>query len=247
LYTPHLLAQRIADALATRYRLRRLRNTEASDLLLGHIDSLELLDIVQADLRPTTIYDIGASGGTWTLLARTICPQAEVHAFEPLDYAVHDFDRRAGKVGRVTLHKIALGAAPKSASMFVLARADASSVLPPVGTESPEAEGRVCSTVNVQMDSLDHYVAVNSLPAPDLIKLDVQGYELEVLRGGSESLSKARAVITEVSFREFYRGQSVFSDMVAFLGARGLHAAAFARTFPTGARLAQTDVLFCRP
>lgn len=93
---------------------------------------------------------------------------------------------------------------------------------------------------------LDDYIPRANVPPPDLMKLDVQGFELEVLNGGRHALAHATAVICEVSFIEFYKGQPLFADLATFLNEHQFVPHAFARTMPTGRPLGQTDVLFVR-
>src|ERR1035441_7294981 len=84
LYNLRLVCERLATESVRRRRLARLRNTPARNLSLGHIDSLELLEIIQP-AGISVIYDIGANVGTWTLLAKSIITGARVEAFEPLE------------------------------------------------------------------------------------------------------------------------------------------------------------------
>lgn len=93
---------------------------------------------------------------------------------------------------------------------------------------------------------LDHYVEAEKLPAPDLIKLDVQGYELAILEGGLRCLQAARFVISEVSFIPFYQGQPLFADVVAFMDQQGFELCALGVDTPLGQELMQTDGLFAR-
>jgi hypothetical protein len=51
----------------------------------------------------------------------------------------------------------------------------------------------------------------------DLLKIDVQGYEIEVFIGGRETLGKTRLVVVEVSFFEHYKGQPLFGEVYDFL------------------------------
>ena len=86
----------------------------------------------------------------------------------------------------------------------------------------------------------------HQLPTPDLIKLDVQGFELEVLRGAEKSLAQTKAVLLEASFQNFYQGQCRFDELVSWLAAAGLHVRAFGHGTALGRPLVQSDVLFSR-
>jgi FkbM family methyltransferase len=243
LYNPRLLCERLAIESIRRRRMARLRNTPAKWLSPGHVDSLELLDLVEP-LGIGVIYDIGANVGTWTLLARAIIPDAEVHAFEPMEKHRSGFGTNVAGLERMTLHGIALGAESRPAVLHVMDFSDASSVLP-----SAEANRLHFGTVEVeqaaiQLHRLDSYRAAQQLPFPDLIKLDVQGYELEVLKGGIDCLKSAKAVLAEVSFAEFYTGQPLFEDVVRFMADMGFRLHAVSTTTPVGKPLVQTDVLF---
>src|SRR4051794_14022834 len=66
-----------------RDRMRRLGSSSLHALEPGHIDTLELLDLIpREDVH--TVFDVGANRGTWSVLARLYYPLAEIHAFEPL-------------------------------------------------------------------------------------------------------------------------------------------------------------------
>lgn len=70
--------------------------------------------------------------------------------------------------------------------------------------------------------SLDHFVATNSLPAVDFIKIDIQGAELDVFRGGISTLKNVLAIVTEVEFLPLYEDQPLFGDVQQFLAKSGL-------------------------
>jgi len=79
LYNPVALGYRLAIAARRRRRFKKLRGTPAARLSLGHIDSLELLELL-APSPPAVVYDIGANVGTWTVLAKSLFPAARVEA-----------------------------------------------------------------------------------------------------------------------------------------------------------------------
>jgi FkbM family methyltransferase len=242
IWSPRLLCERIADASRRGRRLSRLRGSVAGHLQAGHIESLELLEL----LRPIaldTIHDIGANVGSWTLLAKAIHPRAHVEAFEPLDEHAETFERRTSKLSGVRLHRVALGSHDGEADMNVADFSDASSLLP----LAEESYGlRAVRQERVAVRRLDDLVGSGEVPPPDLIKLDVQGYELEVLRGARDTLDRARAVIAEVSFVELYQYQCFFHEIVSFMADRRFRLHALGTGTAVGAPLVQTDVLFLK-
>lgn len=243
LYSPRLLVERLATLSVERRRLARLKNTAAHDLGIGHIDSLELLDLARA-LQPQIVYDIGANVGTWTKLAIAAIPGAAVHVFEPLPIHLESLRRALGALSQVSIHPIALGAASGEAAFHVLNASDASSFLPLTDSGARDWDLVEQTVETIQIKRLDDLVTANVLPLPDLMKLDVQGFELQVLSGATQCLRSASAVITEVSFVEIYQGQPLFADIVAFLKDHGFLAQAFGFRTPTGQLIKQADVLF---
>jgi len=240
-YNPGILCERLGIESARRRRLAKLKGTPAQSLKLGHIDSLELLEMCRP-LGIKTIYDIGANVGTWSLLARAVFPKASIQAFEPLESCREDFLRNTAQVDGIRLHEVALGPADRMATMHVGAVTDTSSLLPPC--DHAKLEGTAVRELPVR--SLDSFVVANNLPEPDLLKLDVQGYELEVLKGAPMTLQRAKAVLCEVSFVPLYEGQCLFADVVTFMSANGFSLRAFALETRTGVALEQTDVLFVK-
>jgi FkbM family methyltransferase len=243
LYNPRLLLERLGTASLNRRRLAKLRRTVAKDLLPGHIDSLELLELLKSR-PPTTIFDVGANVGTWTLLAKAIFPRTAIHCFEPLAMHQAALARAVGGLSDVTLHNVALGAEAESRDINVCSFSDASSFLE-FTAEGKLLQGlEMVANERLEVAVLDEYVSAHSLPLPDLIKLDVQGYELQVLKGAERCLQHAQAIIAEVSFRELYKGQSLFNDVVEFCARHKFFVSAAGHGTAIGERLTQTDLLF---
>jgi len=245
LYNPGLLCERLAIASARRRRLSSLKGTPAAGLALGHIDTLELVEIAQ-QVGIHVIYDIGANVGTWSLLAKSLIPGASVHAFEPLAKHQKEFLRNFADATDVTLHPIALGSACATETFHITDFSDASSLLQPNETSRSHFGVQEVERLPIQVFRLDDYRREKQLAWPDLIKLDIQGFELEALKGAPECLKSVRAVIAEVSFIEYYEGQCLFHDVVGYLAKSGLFLRAFGINTPTGKPVGQTDVLFLR-
>ncbi len=247
LYDPAVILDRIALALRRNRRRRVLRGTPARALTLGHLDSLELL-LLLADRPPAVVHDIGANAGTWTCLLKSLYPAARVEAFEPLDRFAADFARwTSAWPGDIRLHTLALGDHPGHATLHITDFADASSLLPLAEAGRAEFKVAPAATVTVPVARLDDLLASGAAAPPDLVKLDVQGFELAVLRGGENALASARAVLCEVSTRAFYDGQPLFGDILIHLEARGFRLHALGANVEPGAPFAQADALFLRP
>jgi FkbM family methyltransferase len=122
-----------------------------------------------------------------------------MHAFEPLAQHTSKFRASVTEIPSAILHEVALGAESVSAKMRVN---DQHSRVG--GNRSPIWS---MSTVGeILLRGLDQYVARFRVPLPDLIKADVQGFELEVLRSGLRYLRAPWRLAWE-----FYRGQGQFT------------------------------------
>lgn len=85
----------------------------------------------------------------------------------------------------------------------------------------PEGNFHVVATLPVETSRLDDLVAAGTCPAPDYLKLDVQGGERDVLEGATRTLAGACVVECEVEFVPLYKGQPLFHDVAALLQAQG--------------------------
>src|SRR5262249_43413231 len=137
-------------------------------------------------LHVNSLLDVGANRGQFALLVRKLFPHAEIHAFEPLESERRFFEKVVG--GSVKLYPLALGAQSGQSLFYVTSLAHSSSLLKP-GESQALAHGVVhTSSQTVTVAPLDDVLSVSALPRPILMKLDVQGGELDVLKGAVRSL-----------------------------------------------------------
>lgn len=102
-------------------------------------------------------------------------------------------------------------------------------------------------TASFPMRTVDHVVEEDcGGEAPEFLKLDVQGYELEVLKGAVGSLSSIQVILAEVNFLEIYEQVPLFGDFVSWLSERGWVAYDICSLIrrPLDRALWQADMLF---
>ncbi len=196
-------------------------------------------------LAPATVIDVGANRGQFALDVEAALPAARVISFDPMPDAVAIHRRLFAGNPRVTVRPVALGSAPGTATLHRSGRDDSSSLLPIGEAQTalfPGTEER--GTEPIAVTTLDLALADEVLAGPVLCKLDVQGFELEVLRGATDTLTRVRWVYAECSFEELYDGQPLADEIVAFLLASGFHLTGIGDTTRAGGRIVQADLLF---
>jgi FkbM family methyltransferase len=163
---------------------------------LGPRQAAELRWLEGRELRGAVVYDVGANLGTHTFLFHRLAGEGgEVHAFEPdpaMLPALLDTARLNG-LGNVEVHPVALGSAPSVAELVVpdARRVRMSATLDPA--LGAKASGALrARTARVRVVRLDDYREALGLPPPRFVKIDVEGFELEVLRGAASTLAAAR-------------------------------------------------------
>jgi FkbM family methyltransferase len=133
--------------------------------------------------------------------------------------------RDAAAPGTATFVAAALGAAPGPARLHLTAEPACSSLYAPDPQMIAERPDMACTaprgSTNVELTTLDLWAAAAGVREADFIKLDVQGSELDVLRGGTRLLATVRALEVEVELNPIYRDQPLFGDVDRFLREHG--------------------------
>lgn len=194
-------------------------------------------------IAPATIIDAGANKGQFSYFASKLWPSVPIHAFEPLKGPRKKLQQVVGS--RAIIHPYALGDADAELEFHVASRLDSSSLLP-VGEKQSRIFGvtPVASEI-VSVRRLDNVLSVNDLRAPTLLKIDVQGYEFEVLNGMGDLAASIAWVYVEVSFVELYQGQRLFTDVDGLLRKLGYRLLGLHNEHRTGdGALVQADALY---
>lgn len=193
-----------------------------------------------------TVVDIGANRGQFALAARHVFPNANVISFEPLSRPAELFRRVFENDNAIVLHEAAIGPEKDNCTMHVSARDDSSSLLPITSLQGEMFPGTdEVGTVNVLVAPLDSFVSDAEIVGPALLKLDVQGFELDALQGCESLLSKFKWIYCECSFVELYSGQKLAAEVISWLSSKGfLIKGIYNPSYDRGGQAVQADFLF---
>jgi FkbM family methyltransferase len=193
------------------------------------------------------VLDVGANRGQFSLIARILYPQVEIEAFEPQSSEASVYKAILGGDSRVILHELALGDRSGEAELHISKRKDSSSLLPIGEMQSrifPSTEE--IGTRRVSVVTLDSFLPLWESSHRMLLKLDVQGFELAVLRGGTKVLKQCAYVYAECSEVSLYTGQALFPEVRKYLEEQGFsHVGSINELYAEG-RLIQADHLFIK-
>jgi len=196
-----------------------------------------------------TVLDIGAHQGEFSSAIRELLPKAQIYAFEPLPDCGVELARRLGNNRLFQVFPVAIGSSRGQVTLWRSSYAKSSSVLPMAELHKNSFPWSAKTTpLQVEMRPLDEYMEQLKLAEKVLLKIDVQGYEAEVLRGAKELLKRATYVLLEVSFRSLYEGQGTFAEIHGLLQSAGFSYSGNLEQLlsPLDGSVLQADALFVR-
>lgn len=191
-------------------------------------NGLELLPVLDSLLpkpRPFVV-DVGAYKGDFFSFILGMRPGAQVYAFEPNPRRGRKLCKHFADVPGVHVYPLALGDSNGLSALHITEANTLSSFLSPTQTGARIHGARIqeCGMAQVELCRLHDFAKEREqslLESVDLLKLDVQGYELQVLKGAGDLLHSTRIVVMEVGFEKIYKGQSLFSELDYYLSHNG--------------------------
>ena len=196
--------KKILEKLKKENSRKQIRNSQLlKSRNEGHIKRLKFYKNRGIEFK--NILDIGACNGSWTLLVKGIFPQSNILMIE----ANHDKEKILKKIGN---YKIALLSSEekKEVNYYKSVGSDASgnSIYLENTNYKFIPEKRITSTLKVILPKDSNY---------DLIKMDVQGSELDIIKGGLDIVKKSKFLLLELQIFEYNKDAPMIHDVVKFL------------------------------
>lgn len=169
-----------------------------------------------------TVIDVGAHNGESASHFHELFPDARIYSFEPLHDCFTQLKDAMKNVTNFKAFNIALGDKEERINIHRSDFTPSSSLLKMAKLHReafPFSSGESLETTNV--NTLDNVAEELDLEDSILLKIDVQGYEHNVIMGSVNILKRVKIIIIETSFHELYEGQPLFSDIYELLYEQG--------------------------
>ena len=185
--------------------------------MLDYQERIFFLDFLQALVGENlVVYDIGAASGIASRCFAKLSNVRAVHSFEPIPSAFAELMEHTRQYPQIKQYNIALGDENCDMNMHVIEGSRDSSSLLTIKqlhkTEFPKYSYKE-HPEKVKVVQLDDFVKENDLPLPNVVKIDVQGYEDRVFLGGRQTIGKSDFCILEISLEPLYENSPLFDDI----------------------------------
>jgi len=202
------------------------------DAALGHLVSKRFF--------PGVVLDIGAGKGYWSRRARKFFRDAEFFMLDPLAENEESLRSLCEEDPRCHYMLLAAGEEAKDHYVNMTPDCDGSSLLEYYG-DSQSSSRRL-----VRVTTVDDLLFSKQITPPELVKIDVQGYELKVLRGGLRMFDAAEVFIIETNLFKFMPECPRVDEIVSFMAEKGFFLFDLAGSLrrPYENDLAQLDLVF---
>ena len=204
--------KKLIHSLLSKFGLQ-LRNP-AKEAKIAKIQKWNFLKKIQIK----TIIDVGANEGQFVAEISNIFPLAEIYSFEPLKDCYEKLTSNFHDNKKVHTYNFALGEQDGEITFSRSSASPSSSILK-MGRLHKQLYPHTADLIEekVTIKRLDDVFANVKLENQVLLKIDVQGAEEKVIKGGTGVLKMADIVITEVSYATLYENQPLFRDIMSLL------------------------------
>ena len=211
-----------------------------------HVDEMRplLVEMRGRGLEVRTVLDVGAYDGRWSRMAAGLFPAARFFLIEPQVEMKASLDAFCDAHPGSRWFQAGAAAAPGELTLTLWDSHRGSSFLPDPSAEQVSSGGQR----RVPVVTIDSLLEQGAIVMPDLVKLDVQGFELQALHGAQRLFGPVEAFILETSLFRFMPRLPLFHEVVAFMAERGYYVYDLGGSLrrPHDRALGQVDVCFAR-
>ena len=193
-----------------------------------------------------TIVDIGCHKGQFALISKFIYKKSKIFSFDPLKSSKKKYKSILKKKDGYHFFNYAIGNKDVIAKINISKKNDSSSLL-----EITEKQTSIFKNTEkikeekIYIKKLNSCLKKKDLRKPSLLKIDVQGYELEVLKGCQELLNCFDFIYIECSFVELYKKQPLYYEINKWLKKRNFkYVKKFNSSFDKHNKIIQADFFF---
>jgi FkbM family methyltransferase len=192
-----------------------------------------------------TAFDVGANQGQTVRKLMLVFPKVTIHAFEPSPSTFSELTQAFGVYDNVTLNNCGVGSQKSQMDLIENTHSDLSSFLEP----GPLIFGEVKQRIKVPMTTVDDYSVEKQIDHIHLLKIDVEGFDFEVIKGADRMLADKRIdlLLTEVTFQKIYEGLPQLDAIYAYIAQHNYHLAGVYDQFRKRRILIRADMLFASP
>jgi len=233
---------------AAGFELRRKKKPPAATAQRPLGDLLAVMEDMRArGFAPQAIVDIGANRGVWSATVSTVFPNADYFLFEPVpafDGALQSFvERRPNS----RVWRAAVGATNGTVEMDMIFTLDGQATTGSTLQAAAHDPSYRVERTPVRVLTLDSILASGELPKlPNLVKIDVEGYERDVLNGATQLMGRTEAFILECSLYRFWGSNLLLRETLSLMREHGyeLYDLAGFNRRPKDGSLGQVDAVF---
>ncbi|MBX2939209.1 MAG: FkbM family methyltransferase [Ferruginibacter sp.] len=193
------------------------------------------------------IFDVGANRGNVSLKYAESFPDAEIFAFEPFDMAYQILISKISNFPSIKPFNIGIADVTGTKTFYENVNMDTNSTFEPdtIGLSSDNQVKNI-SVSSIPVTTIDEFCLKNNIEKIDVLKMDIQGGELNALKGAESLLSKKAIglIFMETYFKEQYKQQPLFHDVSKYLHEWGYYIQDFYEPIYGKGSLAWCDVVF---
>lgn len=205
---------------------------------------LLLKDLSDRGLNCKYILDVGANVSNWSRTAKSVFPNSIVYLIEPLIEMEPYLKKFCSDFPGSKYFLNGAGAKDENLHLFISDYLPESHIL----EERDELIKSTKQQREIKIITIDSLIENKEIEIPELVKLDIQGFELEALKGATKLFGKTEVFILEISFFSYYKGTPIFSEVILFMAERGYYSFDFSGFLrrPYDGALGQIDVCFVK-